>query len=67
MNFTHHEINREGKGLERVANIYVAKDFDIRAKPAHSEEFLSLMTREEIPEYIQNLIRRVMGTERSES
>lgn len=66
MKFTHHKINPEGKGLERVADIYVATDFDIRAKVAPREDFLSLVADKEIPEHIKDLIQRVLRAELSE-
>lgn len=66
MKFTHHEINPEGKGLERVANIYVATDFDIRAKGISREDFLALVADKEIPEHIKGLIQRVLRAEPSE-
>lgn len=66
MEFVHLARNPLGKGLQKVADVYVAKDFDITETPKPIQEFRALLAREEIPQYIRDLIRKVLGLELSE-
>lgn len=66
MDFIQLARDPSGKGLERVADIYIPKYFGISQTPVPTEEFRSLLTREEIPEYIKELIRKVLNLEDAE-
>lgn len=63
MKYTHYASNAAGKGLERVVDIYVAEDFDIRATPTPSETLLSIASSEEVPLEVRTVIREILGLE----
>ena len=63
MEFIHLARNPSEKGLERVADIYIAKYFQISQTPVPTQEFLPLLAREDIPKYIRELIRKALKLE----
>lgn len=63
MLLAHYPVNPEGKDLERVADVYVSKGFDILAKPNPSKELLALLAKGQLPGDIQDLMKQILRIE----
>jgi hypothetical protein len=60
MKYIHYPINPAGTGLELVADVYIAKDFDIHAKVTPSEEFRTLVSGSKISEELRHVLDEVI-------
>lgn len=60
MKYTHFPRNVSSEDLDKVADIYVIKDFDILALHHPSAEFRSLATSENIPHELREWVQRLL-------
>ena len=59
MKFIHYPINPAGAGIEKVADVYVAKDFDPNMEVAFSESFRKLFSENKLSKELQRLLDEV--------
>jgi hypothetical protein len=63
MAITHIPMNPQGDGLERVADIFMSKGFDVRSEAIASPELVSVVTSATVPKHIRELFRAVLHLE----
>jgi hypothetical protein len=56
MKFVHYPLNPSGAGIDKVADVYVAKEFDPNMEVAFSEQFRKLLSEAKLSKELKRLL-----------
>lgn len=63
MEITRIPMDPQAHGLERVADIYMSKGFDVRSTAKPSPELVSTVTSAAVPKHIRDLFQAILNKE----
>lgn len=58
--YAHHRPNPSGRGVDRVADLYVMQDTDLEGKPEASREFTASIFEESTPAALRELMEKIL-------